>query len=362
MYVSELRAALPAAADRIGVALDLVSLAPGGPLATRRRRLTWETAGVARALRRSMPRPDVVHIPHQMPPAIRAPRGLAEVVTVHDVIPWLLPEYRRTRVVQTRLILSRFWLHRAARVIVPSRATADDAARLLGIPRHRLALIPLAPSAGFTPPSTPDDFAGIRRVRQRYGIDGPYVFNVGGFDARKNLVTLVEGFGRALSTADPDSQPTLVIGGAPHSDNETVFPPLEPVIARLGLQRRVILTGKLPADDLLSLHRGAAVYCTPSIYEGFGLTPLDAMACGVPVVVANRTSLPEVTGDAGLLVEPTPAAVGEALGRVLRDDVLARRLHNRGLERAATFTWAATAEATIHAYLAATRQVTSGRK
>ena len=359
LYVQELLAALPAAADRLGIGLDLVPVAPPGSLASRRERLAWETAGIARAVHRLDPTPDVLHIPHQMPPAVRPRRGTAEVVTVHDLIPYHLSEYRGSRLVRLRLALARHWLRRADRLIAPSMATARDNVAALGIPRHRIDLVPLAPTTGYGPATTEPGPNDIERVRQRYAIPGRYIFNIGGFDARKNLVVLLEAFARTLAATGSDgprpAPVSLVIGGAPHSGNDRVFPPLGPHIRRLGLERRVILTGRVPAEDIRPLHQGATVYCTPSLYEGFGLTPLDAMACGIPVVVANRTSLPEVVGDAGLVVEPFAGPIAETLTRVLTNDLLARRLRNQSLERAAEFSWATTAEATIHAYLAAMR-------
>ncbi len=359
LYVRELLAALPAAAERIGVGLDLVPLAPPGPLSSRRQRLAWESAGVARSARRLDPRPDVVHVPHQMPPVIGPRRGIAEVVTIHDLIPYHLPEYQRSRAIRLRLLLARLWLRRASRIIAPSQATVRDIIATLGIPRHRIALIPLAATPGYGPATTERDQLAIERVRRRYGIPGRYVFNIGGFDARKNLLVLLDAFARTIAATENDLHPraplTLVIGGAPHSGNELVFPDLAPTIRRLGLEHRVILTGKVPPEDVLPLHQGASVYCTPSSYEGFGLTPLDAMACGVPVIAANRTSLPEVVADAGLLVEPAPDLVAAALTRVLTDDLLARRLRNRSLDRAAEFSWDLTAEATVRAYQEAMR-------
>lgn len=359
LYVRELTAALPAAAERIGVGLDIVTLAPPGPLASRRLRLVWESAGVTRAARGLDPAADVVHIPHQMPPIIGPRRRTAEVVTIHDLIPYYLPEYQGSRAVRLRLALARRWLRRANRIIAPSQATARDIISTLGIPRNRIALVPLAAPPGYGPAVSERDQLGVERVRQRYGIPGRYVFNIGGFDARKNLPVLIEAFARTIASAGDDERRTgpltLVIGGAPHSGNARVFPDLGPTIERLGLKQRVILTGKVPPEDVLSLHQGATVYCTPSSYEGFGLTPLDAMACGIPVVVANRTSLPEVVADAGLLVEPVPGSVAAALTRILTNDLLARRLRNRSLERAADFSWDFTAEATIRAYQQAMR-------
>ena len=355
----ELTAALPGAAERIGVGVDLISLAPPGPLDSRRSRLAWESVGVARAARNLEPPADVVHIPHQIPPVIGSRRGTAEVVTIHDLIPYILPEYQGSRVVRLRLALARHWLRRASRIIAPSQATVRDIVMILGLPRHRIAIIPLAATPGYGPAISESDLLAVERVRQRYGIPGRYVFNIGGFDARKNLPILVEAFAHTVATTDSnkcgEGPVTLVIGGAPHSGNERVFPDLEPIIRRLGLERRVILTGKVLAEDVLPLHQGATVYCTPSSYEGFGLTPLDAMACGVPVIAANRTSLPEVVGAAGLLVEPTPDPVAAALTHVLTDDLLARRLRKRSLDRAAEFSWDLTAEATLRAYQEAMR-------
>ena len=359
LYVRELIAALPAAAERIGVGLDLVPLAPPGPLSSRRQRLAWESVAVARSARGLDPPADVVHIPHQMPPIVGPRRGVAEVVTIHDLIPYHLPEYQRSRAIRLRLTLARLWLRRASRIIAPSQATVRDIIATLGIPRHRIALIPLAATPGYGPATTEREQRAIERVRQRYGIPGRYVFNIGGFDARKNLLVLLDAFARTIAATENDLRPqapvTLVIGGAPHSGNELVFPDLNPAIRRLGLGQRVILTGKVPPEDVLPLHQGASVYCTPSSYEGFGLTPLDAMACGVPVIAANRTSLPEVIADAGLLVEPAPDLVAAALIRVLTDDLLARRLRNRSLDRAAEFSWDLTAEATLRAYQEAMR-------
>lgn len=359
LYVRELTAALPGAAERIGVGLDLVSLAPLGPLSSRRQRVAWESAGVARSARRLEPVADVVHIPHQMPPVLGPRRGVAEVVTIHDLIPYHLPEYQRSRAIRLRLMLARLWLRRASRIIAPSQATVRDIIATLGIPRLRIALIPLAATPGYGPAITDGELLAIERVRQRYEIPGRYVFNIGGFDARKNLLVLLDAFARTIAVSEDDGRRlapvTLVIGGEPHSGNERVFPELAPTIRRLGLEQRVILTGKVPPEDVLPLHQGATVYCTPSSYEGFGLTPLDAMACGVPVIAANRTSLPEVVGDAGLLVEPAPDIVAAALTRVLTDDLLARRLRNRSLDRAAEFSWDLTAEATVRAYQEAIR-------
>jgi glycosyltransferase involved in cell wall biosynthesis len=189
------------------------------------------------------------------------------------------------------------------------------------------------------------------------GISSPYIFNIGGFDTRKNLPLLIEAFAAALPRLDASIGPvSLVIAGAPHSDNPTIFPLIEPVIRRLGVADRVNLVGRVRAAEKLALYQGAAVYCTPSLYEGFGLTPLEAMACGVPTIVSDRASLPEVVGDAGVIVPATVAAVAEALVRVLTDPGYAADLSVRAIKRAAEFSWEQTALATLEVY-----QEASGR-
>lgn len=169
-----------------------------------------------------------------------------------------------------------------------------------------------------------------------------------GFDVRKNLPLLVRAFARALP--DLPEGAVLVIPGQPHSDNPTLYPPLEPLIRALGLEQRVLLPGPVDEDEKVLWYQLATVYAYPSLYEGFGLSPLEAMACGTPVIAVRCTSLPEVVGDAGLLVEPDEHAFARALVRVLNDPVLQRTLRTRGLERAHTFTWRRTAERTLAAY------------
>ncbi len=354
-YVRGLREAMPAAAPDI----DLIELDPGwdapDPSAPvwrrlaadpRARRFQWDLLGVAAAARPS--RPALLHIP-QLAAPLRPPSPL--VVTVHDAIPFLLPDYRRSRAMRFNLAVMRRTVRRADRLIAPSRAAATDISRVLGIPPSRLMVVPMAAA----PDLVPGDSEVARHfVSQRFGIDGDYVFNIAGFDRRKNLSVLIEAFARVLPRIDwPLS---LVIGGAPHSGNQHVFPDLRPLVARLGLETRVVFTGKVSDEERRALYQAASVYATPSLYEGFGLTPLEAMACGVPVVVADRTSLPEVVADAGLAVAPTAEAFAEALVTILADSSLRARLCESGLARAREFSWARTARETAAVYREIARQ------
>jgi glycosyltransferase involved in cell wall biosynthesis len=190
-------------------------------------------------------------------------------------------------------------------------------------------------------------------VAAKWGVTGPYLFNIGGFDRRKNLPLTIEAFAAALPQLPPNAK--LMIAGAPHSGNELIFPPLPPVIERLGVADRVILTGRVSDDERRALYQAATGYVTASEYEGFGLTPLEAMACGVPAIVADRTSLPEVVGDAGLIVEPEVDDLAGAMVQLLTDPDFHRELSARSLARAALFTWEAAAKQTAEVYHRAAR-------
>jgi glycosyltransferase involved in cell wall biosynthesis len=226
-----------------------------------------------------------------------------------------------------------------------SHHAAEGIAAVLGIPRDRIWVTYEAADDCYVPITTRDS---ISALLERMGIRGPYIFNIGGVDVRKNLPVLIRAFHEILPDITESIQ--LVIGGAPHSDNQTVFPPLAPLIRELDLDARVVLTGRVSEEDKLGLMQGATVYVTPSLYEGFGLSALEAMACGIPVVAANRTSFPEIVGDAGLLTEPRVQEVAEAMRTVLTNEELRVDLAHRGVERARQFHWRKTAEETVEVY------------
>ncbi len=306
----------------------------------KRERLQWEVLGVARAARKHGV--DLLHIPHFSAP-IHA--GMPLVVTIHDVIPLVLPEYRATAAMRTRLAIVRRTVQKAKLVLTPSQAAANDVRDVLGISEEKLRVTPEAAEKRYAPAA---DLGTVKRNVETLGVGGPYIFNVGGLDVRKNLKVLIEAFAEVRPRLQ--EQTKLVIAGTAHSNNQTVFPPLEPVINKLGLQDSVKLLGRVSEEDKLSLYQAADLYVTPSLYEGFGLTALEAMACGIPTVAANRTSLPEVVGNGGLLVEPTVSSVSQAIIDVLSNENLARLLQTKGLLRASQFTWRQTTELTIDAY------------
>lgn len=322
-----------------------VPIAPpaGARLSKRLRKVWWEQRGVVRAARKA--RVDLVHIPYFSAP-LSQPAPL--VVTIHDAIPLVLDHYAGGRVTRSYLKVVGRASRQAHLILTDSRHAAGDIAKHLGIPLDRIRPIHLAAGDEFTSANGEMDDARIASMRERFGLEGPFVLNVGGFDQRKNLISLIEGFALARPKLDDGLQ--LVIVGSPHGGNRDLFPDIGPALDRHGLRERVTLTGFVSEEDKLDLYRAATAFVFPSMYEGFGLNPLEAMACGTPVIASNRSSLPEVVGDAGLSVDPTPRALAEAMVTLLNDEALRDDLRRRGLKRAAGFSWKETASQTIGAY------------
>lgn len=343
-YVRSLSAALRRDADALGIDLQLIEPAPGRVLrpGTRQHRMAWDAIGVTPATRRQGDRPAVLHLPQMSAPLI-APAPL--VVTIHDAIPFILPEYRASAAMRVYLGVMARSVRRAKRVIAVSHAAAADISTALGIPDERVVVIPEAADPLLTPDVSGD---AAHRVRDRWGITGRYVFNVGGYDVRKQLPLLVEAFASALPELPDDA--SLVIAGAPHSNNERMFPPLGPVIRRHGLEHRVRELGRVTDAEKRDLLQASWVHATPSLYEGFGLPPLESMTCGVPAIVADRTSLPEVVGDAGVTVEPTVDDFARAIVRIYTDVDERDRLADASLERSHAFSWASAARETARVY------------
>jgi glycosyltransferase involved in cell wall biosynthesis len=289
-------------------------------------------------------RVDVFHFLTHLDAPTRLPRHA--VATVHDLIPLLLRGlYERERPLRYRVqrALERRVLARARLLLADSERTRRDLERLLGIDATRVRVAPLGVSARFRPPPA----AEIAAVRARRGLERPYLLYVGGIDPRKNVPGLLEAYGR-LRAAHPGA-PDLVLAGAVERDPH--LPALRAQAHRLRLGDAFRVLGFVPDQELPALLAGALAFVFPSSYEGFGLPPLEAMACGTSVVATAAGSLPEVLGDAALLVPPDDGdALAAALARITGDEALRAALRARGLERAAGFTWARTARATLAAY------------
>ncbi|MEW6750750.1 MAG: glycosyltransferase family 1 protein [Candidatus Latescibacterota bacterium] len=289
--------------------------------------LWWDQvvlAGLARA-----DRLDVFLSPYPKGP-LRLPCPL--VVTIHDLTPLVLPQQGswRTPVRRTLFRLLAQWVgRRAARIITDSEHSARDIVRLLHVDPSRIRVLPIGVEPRFRPLQ---DAAQLRQVLARYQVEPPYLLWVGNGKPHKNVPGLLRAFAR-LQQRD-GAGPVLVLAGdlGRWGDGHRLL------ARQLGLEERVRFTGPVAEDDLPALYAGAGLFVFPSLYEGFGLPPLEAMACGTPVVASSRTSLPEVVGDAGLLVDPLDeGALAAALGRLLADGAEHQRLRRAGLERARRF-------------------------
>jgi glycosyltransferase involved in cell wall biosynthesis len=281
---------------------------------------------------------DLLHSPDFIPPL---GRWYKSVITIHDLTflhypDFLTPESRRYYNGQIRAAVAR-----ADHILADSETTKRDVIGLLRVPPEKVTTVLLAVSAHFHPAAVQE----IDRFTARYSLPRGYVLFVGTFEPRKNLPGLLKAYA-LLRDELPDIQP-LVIAGR----RGWLFEEVYAQAGALGLKDHVVWIEDIVHEDMPALYSGAGVLCLPSFYEGFGLPPLEAMACGTPVVVAQRASLPEVVGDAGLLVDPDdPHSIADGLRRVLTDSVLAADRRQRGLVRAATFTWRATAQKTLAVY------------
>lgn len=312
----------------------IVRRLPGKPA-----RFWWDTVGVGSASRGSN---DLLHVLHGSAP-LRV--SLPCVVTLHDLIPFTDPDYRLSRSMRVYQAAIERALQRTAAVIAPSSYVADEARRRWGWPEEKLHVIPMAADTRFAPAVDP---RVIPQSLTQLGITGPYIFNTGGFDARKNLPVLIGAFARFRQEISQPFQ--LVIAGAAHTTNRRVYPALQPEIDRLGLSEHILLTGFVSESVKVALYQHAAMYVTPSRSEGFGMTCLEAMACGTPVIAARRTSLPEVVGDAGLLVEPDPETIAATMISLATDEAQRDLLRTRGPQRARQFSWRQTAAMTADVY------------
>jgi glycosyltransferase involved in cell wall biosynthesis len=295
-------------------------------------------------LDRAFPGVTLFHATEHLLPVIT---GARSVFTLHDAAYLLYPQYH---LLQNRLYLTLMmprFLARADAVICVSENTRRDALRFYPLAPDKVSVIPEGVEARFQPQADADHLDAVRR---KYGLPARFILYVGTIEPRKNLVTLLEAYAALRAQG---SEVGLVIAGGKGWLYQSVF---ERVRA-LGLEAQVVFTGYVPDADLPALLNCAEVFAYPSTFEGFGLPPLEAMACGLPVVCSNASSLPEVVGEAGLLLPALDVgAWAAALERVLSDEALRADLRARGLARAKQFTWEAAAKQTLDVYQSVVRR------
>jgi glycosyltransferase involved in cell wall biosynthesis len=271
-------------------------------------------------------------------------------VSIHDLSFEHLPQtFNRRSRTQLRLTV-RHTARRATRILTLSEHTRRDIIETYGVTSERVTAIPLAAPAHFGPVNNEKE---LQRVRHIYGIDGDYILCVSSIQPRKNLPRLVRAFASLRNKRRAGTLPKLVlVGKCAWLYDETLR-----ALQETGMEDSVILTGYVPQSDLPALYSGAVCFVYPSYFEGFGLPPLEAMKCGAPTIVGNNTSLPEVVGDAGLLIDPYDiSAIAAAIERLIDDSDFRRQLTVKGLARARMFDWHETARQTLDIY----KQVVGG--
>jgi glycosyltransferase involved in cell wall biosynthesis len=279
------------------------------------------------ALRRE--RVDLFHAPHYvLPPLVRC----RSIVTIHDCIHLMFPQYLPGRLAlayaRTSIVTAA---RRADRVLTVSESSKRDILRFVDVPAEKIDVIYNAPDERFAVEPRLED---VDRVRERYQLQDEFVLYAGNVKPHKNLARVIEAF-HIVRKRGLDRLKLVMIG-----DEISKYAELRRAVHRHQLHQYVRFLGYLPEDTLAVLYRLAGVFVFPSLYEGFGLPPLEAMASGTPVVTSNVSSLPEVAGDAAILVDPyDPAAIADGMYRVLTDRPLQASLRQKGIARAREFSW-----------------------
>jgi glycosyltransferase involved in cell wall biosynthesis len=281
---------------------------------------------------------DVLHSPDFIPPRWGAKR---KVITVHDLNFVLYPKFQTPDSLRYYSGYIRSAVHKADHILAVSQSCADDLCNLLDVPSEKISV----QGEGVGTDYGPMPGSAVDAVRGRLNLPREYILFVGTFEPRKNLPGLFDAYHRLHQTT-ADVPPLVLVGR-----RGWLYEPIFQKVAELGLDPYLIWLEDLPMADLPAVYCGASMLVLPSFYEGFGLPALEAMACGTPVIVSNRGSLPEVVADAGLFVDPDlPENIAEAIRQMLDDSDLRARCRELGLSRAAHYTWQHAAEIALDVY------------
>jgi glycosyltransferase involved in cell wall biosynthesis len=301
-------------------------------------RLIWEQTRLPNLVHST--KVDLFHSLHYTRPLLRLP--CASVVTFHDMTFFLFPQlHTRAR----RLFFPtamRISARQADAIITVSESTRQDAIRLLAIDPGKIFTTQLGVDPSFR---TISDLGEKSRVIAKYNLPERFILYLGTIEPRKNLPVLIRAYRQLVNNGTSHK---LVLVGKYGWMYEDVLD----LVDELGLEDRVCFAGYVPQDDLPLVYNLASLFVYPTIYEGFGLPALEAMACGVPVITSQIASLPEIVGDAGILIPVNNVeALSEAMSRVLDDSALREKLINDGQLRAKTFSWERTAQLTWQVYM-----------
>lgn len=285
---------------------------------------------------------DLYHIP-QNGIGINYDMKFPTVVTIHDLIPYLMPETVGKGYLEKFLKDMPNIISNSAGIITVSEYSKKDILKFFSFyPEEKIYVTPLAANSKFKPL---DKAKSKLFVNKTYNINTPYILYIGGFSSRKNALGLINAFKNCYKSLKTPY--TLLLGGSLKDEGEKLLN----YVKNNNLSDKIIFTGYLEEDVLPILYSGCDAFVYPSLYEGFGLPPLEAMSCKAPVITSNITSIPEVTGDASILINPyDDVQLENALVKLLNDKTLQNDLSKRGYEKSRNFTWEKTAQKTLNAY------------
>lgn len=300
-------------------------------------RILWEQCLAPFLVRR-----DKINLWHSMVNVQPLWLPIPSLTTIQDLTFWVYPErFRWPNRVYNRLFV-RWSAQRATQIIVTSQSTKKDIIRYWDIAPDRISVTHLAQGDEFRPL---EDTAALREFRRRKGLPDRFLLYIGTIEPRKNLERLIRAYAHLAQSGNLPHH--LVIGGG----KGWMYDRIDALVRELGLQDRVHFPGFVPQDEMVWWYNSAEVMVYPSLYEGFGLPPLEAMACGTPVVTSNVSSLPEIVGNGALTVNPHAVdELTEAIHRLTSDATLREQQRHLGLERAKGFSWADTARRTVSIY------------
>jgi glycosyltransferase involved in cell wall biosynthesis len=281
---------------------------------------------------------DLLHSPDFIPPFRR---NCKSVITIHDLAFLLYPHFLTKESARYYGQIDQAW-RRTDHIIAVSEATKQDSIKMLGVPEKKISVIHEAANPIYRP--MPRDEAA-RYIQQRYKIENDFILFVSTIEPRKNLPGLLQAYRRLRDDYKRDE--LLVLAGA----NGWLWEEVYETVNRLNLEDHVAFLGRVPLEDLVYLYNSAKLMVHPSFYEGFGLPPLEAMTCGTPAIVSNTAALPEVVGDAALMIDPHDLqGLTVAMMRVLSEPELWNDLSAKGLKRASLFSWKKAAQRTLDVY------------
>ena len=281
---------------------------------------------------------DLLHSPDFIPPFRR---NCKSIITIHDLAFLLYPHFLTKESARYYGQIDQAW-RKTDHIIAVSEATKQDSIKMLGVPEKKITFTHAAANPIYRQP--PHQTA-VQHVKRRYKFDRDYILFVSTIEPRKNLPGLLQAYRRLRDEYRRDE--LLVLAGA----NGWLWEEVYETVNRLGLDDKVAFLGRVPSEDMVYLYNAARLLVHPSFYEGFGLTPLEAMTCGTPVIVSNTSALPEIVSDAALLIDPHNIdGLTVAMWRVLTEKELRQDLICKGLKRAQQFSWQKAAQKTLEVY------------